>query len=153
MPPLTRAAKRVRTSHVRDHSMGIVLSSGLLHWYKAVKVGKTCKEMQHDWEEKKNLICEAVLAALTELKINANICKACKKVAVPASQLECVCSAQEEDIPLAHLDPRFNESSYAQLSTWNHGRIYRLARFEFSLEFPRVWKFHGLGRPSTRVSF
>jgi hypothetical protein len=35
MPPQTRAAKRARMLEIREQAVGIVLSSGCLHWYEA----------------------------------------------------------------------------------------------------------------------
>ena len=58
---------------------------------------------------------------MNQLTISTNICqrRTCRKVAFPASERQCRCTADEQETPLAHLDPRFNENYYSQLSTWN----------------------------------
>jgi hypothetical protein len=119
MPPQTRgAAKRARMADIRESALTVVLSSGFLHWFEAVKLGTTCKEMQLEWQDKKDHICEPLLASLNELIVSTNHCLRCSQVAFPTWQRQCGCTAEEQETPLAHLDPRLNENHYSQLSIW-----------------------------------
>jgi hypothetical protein len=129
MPPQTRAAKRARILEIRGQALGIVLSSQFLHWYEAVKVGETCKNLQHEWQERKKLICEPLLASLQRLKkVSTNFaCRWCGGgvnaaflVAAPSGQSHCQCSSSQDWTPLAHIDPRFSDV-YPQ-----HGRNVKL---------------------------
>jgi hypothetical protein len=121
MPPQTRAAKRARIINLREQALGIVLSSGCLAWYEAVKVGQTCKDLYYEWQEKKDHICEPVLASFKRLRITTNVCQRCGKASFPAAEHQCLCTIagpEAQSIPMAHLYPRFNEEIYSQLSTW-----------------------------------
>lgn len=151
MPPQTRgAAKKARLMNIREQALGIVLSSGLLHWYEAVKVGETCKDMYYEWQEMKDHICEPLLASLNRLTISTNICQRphCEKIAFPASKRECQCTTQ--DTPLAHLDPRFYEDDYSQLSTWK--KCKTMAEFTAKL-VSNFWSNFNLENPTQRAFF
>jgi hypothetical protein len=52
--------------------LAVVLSSGFLHWYESIRLGETCKEMQHEWQENKNHLFEPLLMALDSLKVASN---------------------------------------------------------------------------------